>query len=33
MGSVVASFGICSGPGSIWMDLPIALVEGVVVAT
>ena len=32
-GSVVKSFGICFGPGSIQMDWSIALVEGVDVAT
>ena len=31
--SVVSSFGICFGPSSTWMDLSIALVEGVEAAT
>ena len=32
-GSVVSPFGICFGPSSTWMDLSIALVEGVEAAT
>ena len=32
-GSVFSSFGICFGPSSTWMDLSIALVEGIEAAT